>query len=220
MITFLADDHYGTHPGAVLYAALRDRFEMAFFENDLSALTRDSFADECELLILNMIGDTCGQPLAGPEAERNLRAYLERGKPLLLLHGSSAAFWHWAWWRGIVGYRWVRGNDPDGVEASTHPTRPYRVEVAKCSHPLCKQLQAMELGEDEIYTRLEQVSPATVLMETTTLEGTFPQCWENVTPWGGRVLGFLPGHRPEIVGNPVLVENAARLISSLLGREA
>ena len=38
--------------------------------------------------------------------------------PLLLLHGSSAAFWHWDWWRRIVGYRWVRGNDPDGIPAS------------------------------------------------------------------------------------------------------
>lgn len=218
MITFLADDHYDAHPGAVLYEALKDRFEMAFDENDLSALNRPSFAQECELLILNMIGDTCGQPLAGPEAERNLRAYLEQGKPLLLLHGSSAAFWHWAWWRGIVGYRWVRGNDPDGVEASFHPARPYRVEVAKCRHPLCKQLQAMGLGEDEIYTRLEQTNPATVLMETTIAEGTFPQCWENATPWGGRVVGFLPGHCKEVVQNKSLVENVARLISSLLER--
>ena len=216
MITFLADDHYGTHPGAMLYEALRDRFEMAFYENDLSPLTHASFAGECDLLILSLIADTGGQPLAGPEAERNLRAYLELGKPLLLIHGGSAAFWHWPWWRGIVGYRWVRGNDPDGVEASTHPIRPYRVDVAKSRHPLCKELQSMELGEDEIYTRLEQTHPATILMETTTLEGTFPQCWECATPWGGRVLGFLPGHRKEIVQDKRLVANVARLITSLL----
>ena len=148
--------------------------------------------------------------------ERNLHAYLERGKPLLLIHGGSAAFWSWEWWRGIVGFRWVRQNDPDGVAASTHPIRPYRVDVAKCRHPLCKQLQPMDLGEDEIYTRLEQTNPALALMETTILEGTFPQCWENGTPWNGRVIGFLPGHRKAIVQDARLVSNVALLIESLL----
>ena len=74
----------------------------------------------------------------------------------------------------------------------------------------------MDLGEDEIYTRLEQTAPATILMETTIEEGTFPQCWENTTPWGGRVIGFLPGHRKETFLNAQLVSNVALLISSLL----
>lgn len=216
MITFLADDHYKAHPGAMLFEALKDRFEMAFHENDLSPLATPAFAETCDLLILNLIADTCGQPPAGAEAERNLRAYVERGKPLLLLHGGSAAFWHWDWWRGIVGFRWVRGNDPDGVPASTHPVRPYRVDICKCRHPLCRELQPMDLGEDEIYTRLEQTNPAMVLMETTTVEGTFVQCWENATPWGGRVIGFLPGHRKEIVQDAQVVANVGRLIESLL----
>lgn len=216
MITFVADDHYGARPGAVLREALGGRFELDFAENSLEPLTRARFADDCELLILHMIGDTCGQPLAGPETERRVRAYVEKGKPLLLLHGSSAAFWHWDWWRALAGLRWVRGDDPDGFAPSTHPVRPYRVEVAKCRHPLCRALEPFDLPEDEIYTRLEQTTPAWVLMETTTREGTFPQCWENATPWGGRVIGFLPGHRPEAVRHPALVENVARLIGDLL----
>lgn len=216
MITFLADDHYDAHSGASLYEVLKDRFSLQFAENDLSPLDAPDFADTCELLILNVIGGTCNQPLAGEAAERSVRAYLERRKPLLLLHGSSAAFWHWDWWRTLVGLRWVRPGDPDGIEPSTHPVRPYRVDVSKCRHPLCRKLQPMDLGEDEIYTRLEQVNPVTVLMEATTVEGTFPQCWENQTPWGGRVLGFLPGHNKEVVQTASLVENAALLIENLL----
>jgi pimeloyl-ACP methyl ester carboxylesterase len=218
MITFLADDHYNAHPGAALYEVLQDRFPMAFAENNQAPLEDPAFPRECELLILNVIADTCGQPLAGPVAERNVRAYLEQGKPLLLLHGSSAAFWHWDWWRELVGFRWVRGGDPDGVPASTHPVRPYRVDVSKCRHPLCKVLQPMDLAEDEIYTRLEQVNPAMVLMETTIAEGTFPQCWENTTPWGGRVIGFLPGHRKEVVQDAGMVANVTHLIESLLAK--
>jgi hypothetical protein len=218
MITFLADDHYQAHPGAVLCEALRGRFPISFAENDLSPLEAADFAQACELLILNVIGATCGQPAPSAAAERAVRAYVEAGKPLLLLHGSSAAFWEWDWWRTLVGLRWVRSGDPDGGEPSTHPGRPYRVDVSKCRHPLCRAMRPMDLGEDEIYTRLEQVAPVTVLMETTTLEGTFAQCWENATPWNGRVIGFLPGHRKEIVQNPALVENVARLIEALLAR--
>jgi hypothetical protein len=216
MITFLADDHYDAHPGAVLNEALTGRFPIVFAENDLSALEAPGFAEKCELLILNVIGETCNQPAPSAAAERAVRAYVEARKPLLLLHGSSAAFWEWAWWRTLVGLRWVRGGDPDGVPASTHPVRPYKVEVSKCRHPLCKVLKPMDLPKDEIYTRLEQVGPVTVLMETTTDEGTFPQVWENVTPWGGRVIGFLPGHGQDAVRNPALVENAAALIQYLL----
>jgi len=218
MITFVADDHYYAHPGAALHEALKDRFPMVFAENNLAPLEDAAFPGECELLILNLIADTCGQPLAGPVVERNVRAYLEQGKPLLLLHGASAAFWHWAWWRELVGFRWVRPTDPDGVPASTHPVRPYRVDVSKCRHPLCRALQPMDLAKDEIYTRLEQVNPAMVLLETTIEEGTFPQCWENTTPWGGRVIGFLPGHDKAVVQSAGVVANVVVLIESLLAK--
>lgn len=218
MITFLADDHYNAHPGAALNEALAGRFPISFAENDLSALEAPGFAKDCELLILNMIGETCDQPAPTAAAEQAMRAYVEAGKPLLLLHGSSAAFWEWDWWRTMVGLRWVRPGDPDGVPASTHPVRPFQVVVSKCRHPLCKRLKPMDLPKDEIYTRLEQVCPVTVLMETDTDEGTFPQCWENVTPWGGRIIGFLPGHCKEAVQTPALVENVATLIEDLLSK--
>jgi len=216
MIIFLADTHFGSRSGALFYEALKDRCPMAFYENDLTPLADPAFTEACDLLILNLIAGTGAQPLAGLESELHLRAYLEQGKPLLLLHGASAAFWHWDWWRRIVGFRWVRENDPDGTPKSTHPIRPYQVDVSKCRHPLCAHLQPMDLGEDEIYTRLEQTAPATILMETTIEEGTFPQCWENTTPWGGRVIGFLPGHRKETFQNAQLLSNVALLISSLL----
>lgn len=219
MIYSFADDHYGARPGAMLNGVLPARYEIAFHENDLSALGAAAFAKECDLLILNLIAGTGATAPAGPAAEENLREYLARGGSMLLLHGASAAFWPWEWWRRIVGYRWVRGDDPDGVEPSTHPTRPYRVEVSKSRHPLCQKLRGMEFPEDEIYIRLEQTCPAMALMETTTLEGTFPQCWENATPWGGRVIGFLPGHRKEVAQDPALVRNVSHLIDSLLGAD-
>jgi len=218
MIVFAADNHYGTHAGAALYECIRDAYDIAFCEDDFSLLGDADLMGRCTLLMLNMIAGTCGVDPPGPEAETHVRAYVRRGGHLLLLHGSSAAFWHWDWWRPLVGHRWVRPDDPDGVPQSEHPTRPYRVNVAKCPHPLCALLKDMALPEDEIYMRLEQTCPATTLMETTTGEGTFVQCYETVTPAGGTVIGFLPGHRPHVVTCGVMLANVRVLIDYLLER--
>ncbi|MGC3990861.1 MAG: ThuA domain-containing protein [Chthoniobacteraceae bacterium] len=215
MIYFLADDHYGMRPGAKLFEVLNDRYSFVFRENNLHCLTEPEFR-KCQLLVLNLIAGTGGAVLPGAAIEHPLRAYIETARPLLLLHGASAAFWHWDWWRSIVGYRWVRNEDPDSFPASTHPTRPYQVKIAKCRHPLCKKLSPLDLPEDEIYIHLEQTTAAMTLLETTTDEGTFPQAWETMTPWGGRIIGFLPGHRREVVTHPDVVANVSTLIDYLL----
>ena len=217
-IVFAADNHYDTHAGAVLHERIRDEYDIAFFEDDWSPLTDADVMGRCDLLMLNMIAATCGVDPPGPEAEEQVRAYVERGGNLLLLHGSSAAFWQWDWWRPLVGHRWVRPDDPDGLAKSTHPTRPYRVEVASCRHPLCALLKDMDLPEDEIYMHLAQTCPTTTLMETTTDEGTFVQCYQAATPAGGTVIGFLPGHRPHVVACEVMLANVRVLIDYCLAR--
>ncbi|OGV56848.1 MAG: hypothetical protein A2X45_04560 [Lentisphaerae bacterium GWF2_50_93] len=213
MIIFTADDHYGAHPGKTIYEGIKSDFPgMVFAENDFSVLSDAELMGKCDLLILNMIAGTCNlEPPAG-KAESNVKAYCERGGNMLLLHGSSAAFWHWDWWRKIVGYRWVRGNDPDGVPASTHPKRPYKVVRSKSRHPLCAKLAEMDLPEDEIYINLEQVCPSIDIMETRTDEGTFVQCYETLTPWGGRIIGFIPGHRKEVTSRKDYLDNVEKII--------
>lgn len=216
MILFAADNHYGARPGAVLNEALQSRFPMHFAEDDWSALADPALMRECRLLILNLISGTGTAPVPGEAVERQVRAYLERGAPLLLLHGASAAFWQWDWWRPLVGFRWVRPSDPDGFAPSTHPRYPCCVTIAKNRHPLCRKLQPMELPDDEVYIGLEQTCPAITLMETTLPEGTFPQCYICETPWGGTLAGFLPGHTPEVTRHPGVVENVSVLIRHLL----
>ena len=219
---FFADDHYGVHPGGVIYQNLPERLRngIRFFENDWNALEHSSWETECGLLILHMIGGTCGQPHPGCEAEKRIRTFLERGGSALLLHGSSAAFWKWNWWRELPGERWVRPNDPDGVEASTHPRKPYTVRISKTRHVLAPRLSAMELPEDEIYTNLENTCPCMRLMETHIEEGTFVQCCEAISPWGGKLLSFIPGHDPAVASNPVLIKNIATIIDYLQEEQA
>lgn len=218
MIYFFADDHYGVHPGKVIFENLPEKLKgnIRFVENDWTLLESGDWLADCDLLVLNMIGTTCKLPHPGEGAEGAVRSYCERGGNALLLHGSSAAFWEWDWWRKIVGYRWVRGNDPDGVPASTHPTKPYSLRLAKTRHPLMKQLATFDLPADEIYTELEQVCPSMVLMDTMIEEGVFPQCTETLTPWGGKFIGFLPGHAPAVTSNPDLIRTVAVLMNYLL----
>ncbi len=217
MILWMADDHYGVHPGRVSYEKLAAEYpEIKFFENDWSGFSLLESAESCELLILHLIADTCGLPLPDDAAAAAVRHYCETGRPLLLLHGGSAAFWHHDWFRSMVGLRWVRGNDPDGVEASFHPVEPYRVSVAKCRHRLCGKLHEMELPCDEIYTGLEQTAPYWVLMETVVSGRSWPQCTESLSPWGGRVINFLPGHAAAVTGAAGYLTNLKILIDDLL----
>ena len=219
MIYFFSDSHYTQEPGKHIYgklpADLRERIR--FFQDDWALLESGEWEKDCELLILNMIAGTCGQPKPGPGAEQAVRRYCERGGNILLLHGSSAAFWEWKWWREIVGLRWTRPNDPDGQIASTHPHAPCTVKVTKTRHPLAAKLREIELPNDEIYTALEETAPIMTLMATTVNGETWPQCCETVSPWRGLIVSFIPGHLPVCTENPDLVYDVEVLIRYLLG---
>ena len=221
MIYFFADDHYGAHPGKTILEHLPQEWQQKIFfaENDWSVLESGTWTADCELLILNMIGTTCGLPHPGSGAEKAVREWCRSGGNLLLLHGSSAAFWQWEWWRDLPGYRWVRPGDPDGAEPSTHPVEPYRVVRSKTRHPLIGELQEMDLPKDEIYTKLENRKPCLHLMETAIGGETFVQCCETITEWGGKIINFLPGHAPEAASNPQLIRNIVIFLNYLLKKE-
>ena len=210
MIYFFSDSHFDKHCGANLFnrfpAELKAR--TVFTENQWDILESGSWEKDCELLILNMIGTTCGQPHAGEAAEAAVKRYVERGGNILMLHGSSAAFWHWEWWRKICAFRWVR--------RSVHPVRDFTVTPAKCRHALITKLQPFTLENDEIYIRCEQTLPMTVLMETNTDEGIYPQCVECINPYGGKQIIFLPGHKVESFDNKEFIADNLILIDYLL----
>ena len=215
-ILFAADNHYNTHPGNILFPWLAPYHSIEFREDEWSCFNEDDLSTRYALVMLNLISGSCGIPMPDPAAERRMQTYLRSGNSLLLLHGASAAFWQWDWWRALVGYRWVRGDDPDGYAPSSHPIKPYTVGVAKCRHPLCRQLREVQIPPDEMYIGLEQTRPTVTLMETTTDEGTFPMCYETATPWGGRIVGYIPGHAPDVVQLPGNVANCRTIIDYLL----
>lgn len=112
--------------------------------------------------------------------------------------------------------RWVRANDPDGATASRHPVKPYSITVCKSRHPLTAKLQNIDFPTDEIYIDLEYTAPVLPLMETRIEEGIFIQSHECITPWGGKIIGFLPGHRSEALATPGFYHNIRQMIDYLL----
>lgn len=219
MILFLSDNHFGKRGGRVIADALKaDNVSVHFVEDDFTRPLGEEIWAKTSLLALHMIADTCGNPLPCDALCDEVLAYLQAGKPLLLLHGSSAAFWHKDWWRPNVGLRWVRNNDPDGVAASWHPVRPFRVERSKTRHPLAARLEPVDLPTDEIYIELEQVSPIWTLLQVKTEEGTYPQAYLSQTQWGGAVACYLPGHNPDVVALPANMHNVRELIAHLCVR--
>ena len=217
MIIFAADNHYNAKPGRCAFEEIKSAYpEMIFREDDWSIFTEFDLASQCQLLILNMIGSTCGLPLPDEAACDAVKKYCQTGKNLLLLHGSSAAFWHCEWFRTNSGLRWVRKGDPDNVEPSHHPIEPYTVEVSKNRHPLCTKLVPMKFEQpDEIYANLEQTLPLWTLMQTTISCGTCPMLTESTNQWGGKVINFLPGHKDSSTRHPDYIRNLKTLIDYL-----
>ena len=217
MIYFFADDHFSAHCGKNIFEHLPEQWKrkITFAENDFSLLESGKWLGDCEELVLNMIGESSSIPHAGKGAEESVRKFCEKGGNILLLHGASAAFWKWDFWREITGMRWVRDEDPDNAEPSTHPVKPYTCRLCKSRHPLLSGLRPMDLPRDEIYTELEYTSPVFPLMEVKIEEGIFIQCCESITPWGGKIINFLPGHAPEATSDPILIGNITVLMEYL-----
>ena len=59
------------------------------------------------------------------------------------------------------------------------------------------------------------ISPALFLMMGTVNGQSFPQCCESYTPWGGKVINFIPGHKENCVKTPALTDNVEILIRYL-----
>ncbi len=213
MIYFFADNHFEARPGFHLYEKLKADFDIKFFEDDISALSKPGCLDDCSLLMVNMI---CGigklaQPGADIEAE--VKKYCAKGRPLFLIHAGSAAFTQWDWWRKLTGLRWVRENDPEKQAPSVHPVQDFT--VGKTEKEVVKGLKEFTLKNEEIYTNLAQTADINVLLETEMDGKVFPMAFVSKNEWGGKVMGFLPGHKAESFNNVDMINDIRIMMKNL-----
>lgn len=95
-------------------------------------------------------------PDPGPAARENLRAFVEKGGGLVLVHFACGAFQDWPEFRNLAGRSYdpkLRGHDPHGR---------FVVEIAKSDHPIVRGLESFETT-DELYTCLAGDRPIEIL---------------------------------------------------------
>ena len=113
--------------------------------------------------MLHVIAEHKGFPHADSVVEAAMQTYVCSGRPLLLLHASSAAFPRWQWWRRLVGLRWVRRDDPDGLPRSRHAHDPFTVQAPDGYQPGLStgpDLRPMSDLGDELYYNLASEGPS------------------------------------------------------------
>ena len=86
-------------------------------------------------------------PDPGPKARANLKAFVENGKGMVVVHFACGAFQDWPEFKNLAGRAWdpkLRGHDPYGK---------FKVEITDTKHPITKGLKSFETT-DEMYTCL------------------------------------------------------------------
>ena len=141
------------------------------------------------------------------QGRQNLRAFLESGKGLVVMHHALADYnsWEW-WWRDVVGGRYVLGETTDA--SSAHHGLELFIETA-VEHPITRGLGAMHFW-DETYKNMWISPEVTVILRVEEKKSDGPVAW--VSPYKkSRVVSIQLGHDRNAFLNPgfhALVERA------------
>jgi hypothetical protein len=152
------------------------------------------------LLVLN-IGDG-GTQTPSPAARAGLRAHLDAGGAMLVLHSTLTAFADWPEWESMIGGRWVHGH-------SFHPPQDV-CTITPTGHEIAAGAAPFEVL-DERYTDL-RVSPHARIIATHTPErGGLAAAWT----FGDRVVCDALGHDERSYDSPGRVRLLRREIDWL-----
>jgi len=136
------------------------------------------------------------QPDPGPKARENLRAAVEGGKGLVLVHFACGAFQEWPGFIDLAGRVWdpkLRGHDPRGA---------FQVEITDVDHPITRGMKSFEVT-DELYTCLAGDKPIELLATARSkVDGKdYPMAF--VLQYGkGRVFHCVLGHDVKAFSSP------------------
>jgi len=198
-VLFFADRHYDACPGRAQAELLNELSPVLYIEEDYETLIQALELHPHSILALNAIQGTPGNTHWPDGLESAVKAHLKRKNHVWLFHGGSAAFWPWPWWREAMKVRWVRKDDPDGEEASWHPTTAYEVCLTQQGRASVSGLGSFQVPEDELYLGMALKEGVEVWAETE-YEGRFwPQIYHHALPWGGTAFGWLPGHDAQVM---------------------
>jgi type 1 glutamine amidotransferase len=134
-------------------------------------------------------------PKALDEAgRRNLRAFAESGKGIVVVHHAIVSYPDWDWYRELIGGRYLEQAQP-GQPASTYKhDEQVRVAVVR-AHAVTEGLAPFTVL-DETYKGMWLAPTNTVLLTTDNPTGDAPVAWISAYPHS-RVVTIQLGHGPE-----------------------
>jgi type 1 glutamine amidotransferase len=130
----------------------------------------------------------------GEQGRRNLQAFAESGKGIVVIHHAIVSYPDWDWYRDLIGGRYFE--QPQGGHAAStyrHDER-MRIDVAR-AHPVTEGLTPFTVL-DETYKGMWLAPTNTVLLTTDNPTGDPPVAWVSAYP-RSRVVTIQPGHGPE-----------------------
>jgi len=157
------------------------------------------------------------QSLSGP-AVKHLRAFVDSGKGLLIVHSGLASFpKSEIWAREIVGVRYRHAETEEGPK--TVSTLDVKLAIRPAAeHPINEGVEAFELV-DEAYRGLEAVAPTTPVFETDHPASDGPVAWIGPSAVN-RTVVLVPGHTAGPFSNPVYREVVQRSLAWVVGTGA
>jgi hypothetical protein len=168
-----------------------------------AAFARD-LRNSCDVLVLYDLIQELSK-----EKKQNLRAFVEAGKGLVLLHHAIADFnsWEW-WWREVMGGRYLL--EADGAQPASTFLHDVDIEAKPAmEHPVTRGVPPM-LIHDETYKGMWISPKVRVLLRTDHPTSDGPLAW--ISPYEqSRVVYIQLGHGSEAHRHPAyrqLVQNA------------
>ena len=146
----------------------------------------------------------------------NLRAFLEAGRGLVVLHHAIADFNSWPWWtREVVGGKYLLQAE-DGLPASTYKHDEDLLVEAVAQHSITRGLGPLHF-RDEVYHGMWISPRVQVLLKTANPLSDGPVAW--ISPYDkSRVVYIQLGHGREAHQNPDYQELVHRAILWSAGR--
>ncbi|MBE0535265.1 MAG: ThuA domain-containing protein [Phycisphaerae bacterium] len=140
------------------------------------------------------------QPDPGEKARANLKAFVEGGKGLVLVHFACGAFQDWPEFKNLAGRAWdpkLRAHDPFGK---------YTVDIVDAKHPITRGMKAFETT-DELYTCLAGDRKVRMLATAKSkVDGKdYPMAF-TFRYGKGRVFHSVLGHDAPALANPPVAQ--------------
>lgn len=150
------------------------------------------------------------------KGRENLRAFVESGKGLVVLHHAIADYQTWSWWsKEVVGGRYLLQQEGATPGSTYKHDEELRVSPV-AQHPITAGLSPFNLT-DETYKGMWISPTVKVLLKTDNPTSDGPVAW--ISPYGkSRVVCVQLGHDSKAHRNPAFREIVKRSILWSAGR--